>query len=389
MRLLNDLVGEEAAAAASAASGGEANAAEASSRPPLRILAVAELWQGSNAYAYVRAFRRMGHSVSVVPSENYVPGRWQRRPLRALRRALEPVLVREYTNALLAEARHLAPHLFFVFKGHYVTAEAIRAIQRLGAVAVNFYPDVSFLAHGKYIPEALPAYDWVFTTKTFGLDDMRRQLGVRHASFLPHSFDPEVHFPARLTDEEKGIYGCDVSFIGTWSPEKQRLLEHLRAELPSARLRIWGAQWEAANSGPLGPCIEGRHTLGREYAKAICGSKINLGLLAEAREGSSNGDQITSRTFHIPATGGFLVHERTNEFAAFFEEGKECACFATPDELVEKISYYLGHAEEREAVAAAGRRRCVESGYDVDTRAGEVLKKVAEVRESREETART
>ncbi|MEK6322365.1 MAG: glycosyltransferase [Acidobacteriota bacterium] len=351
-------------------------------RNSLRILVVAELWDGSNSYAYVQAFRRMGHSVAVVPSENYVPGKWRSKPLRALRRLLEPVLVREYSEALISEARHLRPHLFFVFKGHYVAPEAVKAIKDLGAVAVNFYPDVSFMVHGKYIPKALPVYDWVFTTKTFGISDMERLLGVRTASFLPHSYNPEVHYPADLTDEERIIYECDVSFIGTRSPKKQRLIEHICSCLPSIRLRIWGAQWESARSS-LGPRIEGKYALGREYAKAISASKINLGLLAESWKGASSGDRITSRTFHIPASGGFLLHERTEEFTKYFEEGIECDCFDTPEELVEKISYYLDRDEERQALAAAGHRRAIESGYAVDCRANEILIKVAEIRAAR------
>jgi hypothetical protein len=360
-----------------------ADAAGGARSRPLRILAVAELWEGSNAYAYVRAFRRLGHTVSVVPSENFIPTAWRRTPLRALRRLLEPVFLREYTDALIAEAHHLRPDLFFVFKGRYVTPEAIRAVQALGSVAINLYPDVSFMAHGKYIPRALPAYDWVFTTKTFGLADMDRELGVRNASFLPHAFDPEVHRPAELGSADIRAYACDASFIGTWSPKKQRALEQLCAALPSVRVRVWGSQWEPARAS-LGDRVEGRHILGREYAKALVASKINLAILSEARTGASSGDRITSRTFHIPATGAFMLHERNDEFLEYFREGEECACFDGDDELAEKVAYYLEYEAERRAVAEAGRRRALGSGYSVDDRARSVIAKFHALERTRE-----
>lgn len=352
------------------------------STTPLRILAVADVWQGSNAYAFVRSFRRMGHSVVVVPPENYVPGAWTRKPLRALRRLLEPFFVREYSEALVAEARHLRPHLFFVFKGRYVTAETVREVRALGACAVNFYPDVSFLAHGRYLPMALPVYDWVFTTKRFGLEDMASHLGVRTASFLPHGYDPEVHAPWCLDDEDRERYACDVSFIGTWSPKKQSLLEHLAVRMPGLRMRVWGSQWEGAR-GSLGARVEGRHVLGVEYAKALRASAVNVAILSEARTGASSGDAITSRTFHIPATGAFMLHERTDEFLEYFREGTQCGCFGDAGELVSKVAYYLEHAAEREAIAEAGRRRCLESGFSVEHRAAEILSKVAELRQGR------
>ena len=354
--------------------------------PPMRILAVADVWQGSDAYAYVRAFRRMGHSVRVVPAENYVPGAWSRRSLRGLRRLLEPVLVREYTEALIEEARRLRPDLFFVFKGRYVTAEAIATICKSGAVAINFYPDVSFMAHGPYIPAALPEYDWVFTTKSFGLADMDRLLAARHASLLPPSYDPETHAPVELDEHDCARYECDVSFIGTWSPKKQQYLQQVQRELPEIRLRIWGSQWENARDS-LGSRIEGRHVLGIEYAKALIGSKINLAILSEVRTGASAGDQITARTFQIPATGAFMLHERTDEFGDYFREGIECACFHTPDEMVAQIAHFLGHTKQRQDIAKAGYRRCLESGYAVDDRAGAVLNKLAEIRAGRPEPA--
>lgn len=352
----------------------------------LRILAVADVWEGSNAYAFVRAFRRLGHSVSVLAPENFVPSAWKSVELKAFRRLAEPLLVREYTRALIEEAQRLRPHLFFVFKGRYVHEDAVARIRELGSVAVNFFPDVSFLAHGKYIPRALPLYDWIFSTKTFGLDDLEKHLGVKQASFLAHGYDPEVHRPRNLSRDERLRYECDVSFIGTWSPKKQDVLERLASTLPDLRLRIWGSQWERARQA-LGDRIEGQHVLGAEYAKAIMASRINLAILSEPRTGASSGDLITSRTFHIPATGAFMLHERTTELLEHFQEEVECGCYTTHDELVEKIGYYLHRPHERDAIGAAGRERCMTSDYSIDNRAARVLSKVTELR-ARLETAR-
>jgi len=182
-----------------------------------------------------------------------------------------------------------------------------------------------------------------------------------------------------LDDVDHARYDCDVSFIGTWSPKKQRLLEHVQRELPEIRLRIWGSQWEKAR-GSLGSRIEGRHVLGIEYAKSLISSKINLAILSEVRTGASAGDQITARTFQIPATGAFMLHERTDEFGDYFREGIECACFETPEDLTTAIAYFLEHPRQRQEIAQAGYRRCLQSGYAVDDRAGVVLTKLAEIR---------
>jgi spore maturation protein CgeB len=138
-------------------------------------------------------------------------------------------------------------------------------------------------------------------------------------------------------------------------------------------------QWEKAGCS-LARWVETREVLGAEYAKAIRLSKINLGILSEVRKGASSGDLITARTFHIPACGGFMLHERTEEVRQHFEEGRECGMFNGAAEMVEKVGYFLDHAAEREAIAEAGHIRCLTSGNSVDDRVRAVLAKIAELR---------
>jgi hypothetical protein len=351
---------------------------------PLRILMVCDLWQGSDSYALARAFRRAGHSVTIISDSTYYGREWRSPLLRFARKVLRPLIVRDFNDALTRAAEGLQPHLLFVCKGILVEPRAILAARRAGATAVLWWPDVSFLAHGPSIPRAVPHYDWIFTTKTFGLADLKAKFGFDHASFLPHAFHPEVHRKFRADASDEARYGCDVSFIGTWSPKKQKLLEALVARYPHLKLKIWGMQWERA--GPsLARWVESREVLGAEYAKAIRLSKINLGILSEARQGSSSGDLVTARTFHIPACGGFMLHERTEEVAEFFEEGRECGMFAGAPEMVDKVGYYLDRPGEREAVAEAGHLRCLNSGHSVDDRARAMLAKVEQLRAGRAE----
>lgn len=351
---------------------------ERTTMPPLRILTTASTWFGANSYSYARGFRRAGHSTSVISDEWFMAGGWQSLPMKVLRRVLHPLMIKEFNAAVVREATLLRPHLLFVFKGYMMTRETIEAVRKLGAVTINFWPDVSVMAHGPLIPRAMSAYDWVFTTKTFGVGDMRRQLGVTRASFMPHGFDPEVHSAIALDATDLDRYACDVSFIGTWSPKKQHLLERLVHLRPDVSLRIWGGLWPT-NIPTLRAVIMGRSISGSEYSKAISASKINLGILSEVRPGSSDGDKITSRTFEIPAVGSFMLHERTDEFANYFVDGTECATFSDGDDMAAKVGFYLSHDDERRRIAAAGHARCLASGYSIDDRVAEVIAKARQL----------
>jgi spore maturation protein CgeB len=289
-------------------------------------------------------------------------------------------MVAEYQKAILDAARRLEPHLLFAFKATFLKAETIDAVRARGAVAINVYPDLGFTIDGPYLARALPRYDWIFTTKSHGLRDLERILGVRNASFMPHVYDPEVHAPIELDDEDRARYACDASFIGTWTPKKEALLAYLAEALPDLKLKVWGNQWERARAPALAPVIMGDAVTGKEYAKAIRASLISIAILREARGEAALGDLSTTRTFEIPAARGFMLHERNAEVQGLFEEGRECAMFEGADELVEKMRYWLARSNERRLISMAGLERCLRSGYSVDHASTVVINKGMELR---------
>ena len=68
-----------------------------------------------------------------------------------------------------------------------------------------------------------------------------------------------------------------------------------------------------------------------------------------------------------------MLHERNSEVLRYFEEDREAAFFATPDELAQKVRHYLDHPAGRERIAAAGLERSLRDGYAIDGRMKVVL----------------
>ncbi len=295
----------------------------------------------------------------------FVPNGWASTDLRVLGRVMRGRMVGDLTRRLLGEIESGRHDAFVAYKGQWVDAEVLAGARRNVMPAVNIYPDNSVDAHGPTLADAITRYDVVFSTKRFHLDDLRRR-GVPEVVYLPHGFDPDVHRPPVLTGADEQRYGCDVSFIGTWSPKKQRLLEFVVASRPDLRVRIWGEQWEKAPT--LRQVWEGRGALGWEYAVAVACSKVNLALLSEARAGSSSDDMITARTFEIPGIGGLMLHERTDDLAEWFEVGEEVATFEGPDELVARLDELVPDEAHCAAIAARGRARAM-AGASLDRRA--------------------
>lgn len=360
--------------------------------PPIRLnsyrfLCIGECWFGSDARAAFAALRRLGNSVDVIDQNNYLPD-WHGTFSRAIRKFLRPLFVRELTGETLERIKRFKPDCLFVFKGNWVQAEVIKSCRKQRITTIVYYPDVSFLSHGPYIPQSLPLFDRVFTAKSYGVGDMQSQLDVRNISFLEPGFDPELHRPVMLSDKDSATYGCDVAFIGTWSPKKESLLVSLRRALPTIKLKIWGFQWKENCDPELGNSVMGYGVTGDEYTKAICGSAICLGLLSEIGLGSSSGDLITARTFQIPACGTFMLHERNSEVLRYFDEGRDAEFFDSPEELAQKVSYYLAHDKEREVISQNGLQRSQRDDYSIDNRMRSVLRWLSSHLDAKAPTAR-
>jgi hypothetical protein len=321
----------------------------------LRVLVIRENWLGNTGLSAFDALLRAGTWAAAICEREYVPIEWRCSSMRVLGRLLRKPAVAEFNRALIQAAKELNPDVLLAVKGTLVKAGTLRLLRGMGIACYCFYPDISFAAESAYLHEAIREYDWVFTTKSFGMRDLEA-LGQKKSSFLPHAYDPVVHQPRQPTPELVKDLGCDLSFIGTWSAKKERVLEQFVSMRPHVNVKIWGNYWQRLpRSSPLYSRATFKPITGIGYASAISCSKINLGLLYEGPTDASSGDLITSRTFHIPACGGLLLHERTADLLRFFEEGISCMCFEGADELASKVDQLLADEGLRARVARRGR----------------------------------
>ncbi len=340
----------------------------------MRILNIGPLWRGSNAGGLFRALSREGCLIEVVDEFYFVSLQTRKKSTKILERIIRPLQEDEFNRAIKRQIEIFRPDILFVYKGVFVTTETLSFARGHKCKLVLFYPDVSMSAHGANIPKAIPMYDLVFTTKTFGIRDLEAKYGVKNAFFIPHGFDPDIHRKLVFSDEEYAIFGCDASFVGNWSPKKEKWLAHLKQKMPDIKLKIWGDQWGKADT-ILKTSIQGRPVLGDLYALAIQCSKINLGILSEQVAGASSGDLITSRTFHIPAASGFMLHERNEESVLYYKENEEAAFFDGPDELVSKVAEFMKDDAGRERIRLAGHKRAL-ADHSLDARAKVIIERL-------------
>lgn len=165
-------------------------------------------------------------------------------------------------------------------------------------------------------------FDWVFAAQRDGAERLR-QSGIASARWLPLACDPEIH--ARH-DVAKTI---DVCFVGNLFPgPRSELVALLQRRFPNT--------------------IVGRRYFD-EMARTYSASRIVFN--------RSLHNDVNMRVFEALACGSLLVTNdlRENGQDELFQDGVHLSTYAEPQELLEKIAWYLAHEDARERLAAAGR----------------------------------
>jgi len=333
-------------------------------------------WFGSDARALAQAFRRLGHTVLDVDEEDYVSWRPQGLGSKVTRRLFSGIWTSDYNRALSRRATASSYDFVLSFKGNSLHPQTVRQLLAAGKPVYNFYPDVSFQDHGPNIPLSLQLYDCVFTTKSYHGEPEIKQFKIKELKHVRHGFDPEVHRPVSLTSKLIEHYGADVSFVGCWSPEKEGRLLYLLRACPEILVKVYGMGWDYSSKEfqqRMGSKLR-TGVFGDELSIVYCASKINLGLLSVSSSNPALRDQTTARTFQIPATGSFMLHEDTPEVRTYFADGEEVLLFDSNEEMVNKVRTALQSTGLREAISKRGYERCLHEPYDYSCAAQEILR---------------
>lgn len=99
----------------------------------------------------------------------------------------------------------------------------------------------------------------------------------------------------------------------------------------------------------------------------FCHSKINLNI--SLRSISSG---IPLRCLDILGAGGFLMSNYQPELAEYFVPGEDFVYFESEQDLLEKISYYLKHEDERKMIAHNGWKK-VQEGFSYEMQLEKIL----------------
>lgn len=217
-------------------------------------------------------------------------------------------------------------------------------------------------------PKGLSGFDLVLSyTGGEALSALKNELGARRVAPLYGSVDPAVHRPV----PPDPAYRCDLSYLGTYSADRQRALEMLLIEparrLPERRFLIGGSQYPA-DFPSLNNLRFVRHVPPPEHAAFYSSSTLTLnvtrGPMAEM------GYCPSGRLFEAAACGTPVLSDEWEGLDQFFEPGEEILIARTVEHAMDAISR---RPEDLAAIARRARERTLES-HTADHRAAELEK---------------
>lgn len=338
-------------------------------QPPTAVIA-GEFWTGSTEQGLAHGLRRQGWGVDEVDRARHALHFGSSLLGRAARRLTARTLsAQHYRTAIVEAVGAMRPRFLLAVKGADINAGTLDAVRGLGTRTVMYYPDRDF-DRTDVAAAALLRYDCFVTTKSFQVPYLRQLLPNTLVAHVHHGYSDEVHRPY-LHDVADGDHVADVAYCGNHTAYKQQWLQALAEALPNLRIRIVGHRWRESAHGALARAEISPGCIGHGYARAIQLSRINLAL--HGGPGGSQGweDLVSTRTFEIPACGGFMLHVDNAEVRTLFAAGSEIDVFNDVTSLADQIQRYLAQPDRRAAMRAAAYRRCVPA-YGYAARAAEI-----------------
>lgn len=215
----------------------------------------------------------------------------------------------------------------------------------------------------KAFEDSIHLFDAVITTKSATKTQLY-DLGAKYVHYIPKAFDER--WPLYLKRPKKK---WDVSFVGSFEHERARSILSLASS--GQVVNIWGNGWKSLVGAHPNLIVHGYPVYFEDLINVIECSKINLCFLRKLAN-----DKSTNRTFEIPACGGFMLAESSEEQKQFFAPDTSAVFFSDDSELTEKCAIFLEDDGRREAIADAGHNKCLNSGYGYTDRCRQFITEV-------------
>ncbi|CAH1211811.1 hypothetical protein PAECIP111892_03641 [Paenibacillus auburnensis] len=293
------------------------------------------------------------HVMYVASGKGYPYSPLDEAVLYALQKLTTQVTITDVRQNLVGLADAQRPDLVLVLDGLELPLDQVAELRGRGIKTAIWLTDDPY--YTDFTINIVAHYDYVFTLER-NCVEIYRGLGCTEVHYLPFAAHREHYRPTT----GRSPVQRDVSFIGSAYWNRINFFRDIMPELMSYNTVINGIWWDRLPEAPLyGERIEiGKWMTPQETAVTYSGSKIVINLHRAHVDELDNNNKLyipaaspNPRTFEIAASGTLQLSDARDDMGTFYKVGEEIDTFSSPQEMMDKIRYYLTHEEQRRDMA--------------------------------------
>jgi len=242
--------------------------------------------------------------------------------------------IKKMNRDFIVEVKEIDPDVIFLFTTArilYGTLATIKIISK--AKIVWIWPDtpMNLAIHNL---QCSKLYDYTASYSKESISIFNK-LGFNNPVWVPLAADSFLHYKEINNDE----FNTDISFVGMWRPERERILSSILIYFPELSIEIYGKNWKKnCSNRNIIKKWKGEGIYGAELGNYFNKSRINLNIIDDTNFPAAN-----MRFFEILISGGLQLCSPCPEMSDVFIENEHILYFTTENDLVKKIKWIIAN----------------------------------------------
>lgn len=197
-----------------------------------------------------------------------------------------------------------------------------------------------------------------------------------HVTPRPHLFNEYIKYGAKelvavnwypkITRLYPQNSKYDLSFLGSIDSKR----EYFIGKINTPNFVLGGYGWGRSN---VKASKIYKHLSLEDMNDIVSLSKCSLNFLTDA-----NKDRTNFRNFEIPSQYSLQITERSDEICEIFNENVGVVCFSSPDEMLDKINYYLRNKSKRDSIILKSHSIVSDKKYSFEYQLEILLKRMTQ-----------
>jgi spore maturation protein CgeB len=300
----------------------------------MKILIAGESGNHCLETSYETAFKELGHEAVIFDTRKAV---LQHARFGFVGRTLHRFFaveawLRKANKDLVNFAVQYKPDIIFAFTNAEILPGTFAYLKTRLNIKVAWYWADPLPSLNRYIHQSLPLTNLVCTYSNDTIE-VFQQMGAQKAIWVPFAGDMAAHYAPATAIQHHPV---DLSFVGSWRPEREKALSIIHKNFPALKIKIYGPYWKRVTDTSLKKFIVASPLYGKAFTDVVQQSLISLNVIDD-----TNYPAVNMRFFEIPAAGGLQLCSYSPETEKLFMDKKHVLYFANEKELVEKVQYAL------------------------------------------------